>query len=225
MKTYISTIALLAALSACTTATIPVAPGDPATIPQEDVNAFQAELVDTLGSILTEDTIYTPDMPTTGTAQYAGNILLSDAVDGSYAALGDLTLDANFESASITGTATNFNAIEVVSDTPPPDVETLTLEEALAFIEGLDITLGTAVTGELVIDGEIESNGFQGSLAGELTGLGLDDEEITVVIDALIGGGFFTSDGSGADIVFGAAEGTGDTGDSTFPIAGFFLAD
>jgi len=223
MIKYVSLFALAVGVSACATTT-PLAPGDPATITQADADAAKAEIVSVLTSALAGDTTLTPDMPNSGTAQYNGNIVLSDGVDHSYAAIGDVTLDADFGAATIVGTASNFNSLDVVHG-PLIDPNNVLLPDVLAFYDQSILTVIDAVIGELAINGDITDNLFSAALTGELTGLGLNDAEISAIIDATITGGFLTADGSGADIVYGDILGTANIDGTPTGIGGALLAN
>ncbi|MBL4874127.1 MAG: hypothetical protein JKY41_12255 [Rhodobacteraceae bacterium] len=223
MIKYISLFALAVGVSACATTT-PLAPGDPATISQADADAAKAEIVDLMTSFIAGDTILTPDTPISGTAQYNGNLVLSDGVDSSYAAIGDLVLDANFDAGTIVGTASNFNSLDLVHG-PAFDPNNFGAADILAFYDQTVIAVVDAIIGELAIDGDITGNQILATLTGELTGLGLNDAEISAIIDATIYGAFLTADGSGADMVYGDILGTADIDGTPTGIGGALLAN
>lgn len=105
------------------------------------------------------------------TASMSGYLAASDSNEDMNF-LGDATADFNFGNATLVGNATNFNRY---SD------ETDGTRELISELGG-----------SMSIIGEIQPNGFTYGAAGQLTGIGNDDESLTANVILVGHGGFYT---------------------------------
>lgn len=129
-------LSALLAVSACATAT-------PPTATLADFDTAIANL-STLNA-LADTTV--PNMPTSGMATYNGIIGFEVTGDADGAVLGDLSMAADFSAATMTGSATNLNALG-------GDIE--------------DQLLGGTLT---MNNGAISGNGMSADLTGTLSGV------------------------------------------------------
>lgn len=200
----------------------PVFAGGSATITQEEVNAAQSEFIAVLDDLIAGDLTHAT-MPNSGTASYDGNIVLKGDNDYGFNVIGDLALDANFETQKITGSATNFNSLDVQNY---PTIVDPTYQEVVEEYVDTVLTLVNAATGELSINGDMTNNEFEATLQGELTGAGwLTPEDLTAVIDATMYGTFLTSNGSSPEGVFGDVVGSVNVDGTTETVQGLFEAN
>jgi len=133
------------------------------------------------------------DMPSSGQATYTGLTTLAASADlGSdvwSAAIGELTLTADFSAASISGEATRFVEIEADSTSG-----------------NQIITVGDAITGTLSYDNGVIVGATFGSL--DMTGSLTYSDGTEQGVDIEVYGAFYTGDGNEAEVIFGVGGGT-----------------
>lgn len=173
MLRYIFIVSATAALSACSSPT-------PSPYTEADFEAAQAEAARIASSPLTA----VADIPTTGTADYSGQLGAEVNGDIYGAILGNLDVTANFATGDIDGTVSSIGF-----DDWDGDADQL-LDGSLVVSGSItDSTLLAGATGSL---GAVDEDGFSGS------------STVMLYLD-----GDFHSDSAAADSIYGTVGGSG----------------
>lgn len=152
-------------------------------------------------------------LPNSGSANFSGPIVISGDSPARFTILGDMSLNANFGSRVVNGSASRFGAV--------------TDKNGDYFNFNNQYVLDHAVGGSLTVsNGYMNSSGFLGSkLAGTLTGVDSAGSSTKTGIDSPLVGSFFSFSGAGADVVYGGGSGSATVDGYSYSISTSFVVE